>query len=316
MATIVDYDGFNCQEDCETLHAAMKGLGTDEDAITELITNRSIAQRLEIKEMFGQMWGKPLIDELKSELGGHYEEVVLALFKDPVEYDAYELYHAMKGLGTRENTLIEILCSRSNQQIEDIKAMYKKKHDATLVDDIEGDTSGNFGRLMYSLAQAARVEDCEGVDEDQAIEDANALIEAGEAVWGTDESRFNVVLASRSFEQLSLIFEKYEELSEKTVEKAIKGEMSGDVQDGMLAIVKCVRSRHAYFAERLYKSMKGAGTDDRTLIRVMVSRSEVDLADIKEHFEAAYEQTLFDFISDDCSGDYKKALLHLCTGNA
>ena len=39
--------------------------------------------------------------------------------------------------------------------------------------------------------------------------------------------------------------------------------------------VMCVRSRPAYFAERLYHSMKGAGTDDETLIRVIVSRSEV-----------------------------------------
>ena len=37
----------------------------------------------------------------------------------------------------------------------------------------------------------------------------------------------------------------------------------------------CVRSRAAYFAERLYQSMKGAGTDDATLIRVVISRSEV-----------------------------------------
>jgi len=40
-------------------------------------------------------------------------------------------------------------------------------------------------------------------------------------------------------------------------------------------VVRCVHSRPMYFAEKLYKSMKGAGTDDETLIRIVVSRSEV-----------------------------------------
>ena len=41
-------------------------------------------------------------------------------------YDAYSLQKAMEGAGTRENTLTEILTSRSNQQIENIKILYKK----------------------------------------------------------------------------------------------------------------------------------------------------------------------------------------------
>ena len=35
------------------------------------------------------------------------------------------------------------------------------------------------------------------------------------------------------------------------------------------------RNRPEYFADKLYKSMKGAGTNDSTLIRIVVSRSEV-----------------------------------------
>lgn len=41
--------------------------------------------------------------------------------------------------------------------------------------------------------------------------------------------------------------------------------------------VMTVRSRSAYFADKLFKSMKGAGTDDQTLVRLVVSRSEVRL---------------------------------------
>jgi len=314
MATIGDWDSFDAVADAEALHAAMKGLGTDEDTITGIITNRSNAQRQEMKEQFQQMFGKKLEDSLKSELGGHYEDVVLALFKKPYEYEASELHRAMKGAGTDEGCLIEILCTRSNAEIEEIKAAYKKLYGNKLEEDIDSDTSGNFGRLMFSLVQAARSED-DGVDDDLAVEDANALIEAGEACWGTDESRFNVILAQRSFDQLAATFDQYETISEKTMEEAIKSEMSGDVERAFLAVVEAVRCVPRYFATRLYKAMKGAGTDDRTLIRVMVSRSEVDLQYVKDQFEGLYEQSLEAFINDDCSGDYRKCLLLLCMGN-
>lgn len=39
--------------------------------------------------------------------------------------------------------------------------------------------------------------------------------------------------------------------------------------------VQCALNCPAFFAERLYYSMKGAGTDDSTLIRIIVTRSEV-----------------------------------------
>jgi len=315
MATIVDHEDFNVEEDCEKLNEAMKGLGTDEDLITETIAKRSNAQRLEMEKTFGQMFGEKLEDRLKSELGGNYEDCVLAMFKSPTEFDAYELHEAIEGAGTSEKVLIEILCSRTNEEIEEIKKKYKLMFDdASLEEDIENDTSNSFGKLMFSLVQAARSED-EDVNEDEVTVDADALIEAGEAQWGTDESRFNVIFASRSYAHLLRVFEEYETKSEKTMEEAIKGEMSGDVQDAMLAIVKCVRSKSQFYAERLYKSMKGAGTDDRTLIRIIVSRAEVDLADVKEQFQAMYEQTLEDFIADDCGGDYKKILLLICAGN-
>jgi len=41
--------------------------------------------------------------------------------------------------------------------------------------------------------------------------------------------------------------------------------------------VKYYKDSSAFFAERLYKSMKGAGTDDSTLIRLIVTRSEVSI---------------------------------------
>lgn len=61
--------------------------------------------------------------------------------------------------------------------------------------------------------------------------------------------------------------------------------------------MECVQSPAAFFANRLYKAMDGAGTDDTTLIRVIVSRSEIDLGSIKDEFERIYNRTLFSAIT-------------------
>lgn len=44
------------------------------------------------------------------------------------------------------------------------------------------------------------------------------------------------------------------------------------------------------------KSMKGLGTNDRALIRVIVSRSEIDMVQIKEEFQRLYQKSLGDWI--------------------
>lgn len=65
----------------------------------------------------------------------------------------------------------------------------------------------------------------------------------------------------------------------------------------MLLIVKCVKNRAEFFAEQLYKSMKGLGTNDSRLIRLVVTRCEVDMGEIKSMFLKQYGESLEDFIS-------------------
>ncbi|KAF7247543.1 Annexin A11 [Varanus komodoensis] len=312
--TIYDAPSFDSLRDAEVLRKAMKGFGTDEQAIIDCLGNRSNKQRQQILLSFKTAYGKDLIKDLKSELSGNFEKTILAMMKTPVQFDVHEIKDAIKGAGTDEACLIEILASRSNDHIQEISRAYKTEFKKTLEEAIRSDTSGHFQRLLISLAQGNRDEST-SVNMSVVQGDVQALYAAGESRLGTDESKFNAILCTRSRAHLRAVFSEYQRMCNRDIEKSISREMSGDLESGMLAVVKCMKNTPAFFAERLHKAMKGAGTKDRTLIRIMVSRSEVDLLDIRQEYKRMYGKSLYTDITGDTSGDYRKILLKLCGGN-
>ncbi|XP_034740375.1 annexin A5a [Etheostoma cragini] len=310
--TVKPFVNFNAKHDAEILHKAMKGLGTNEDTIVMLLTARSNDQRQQIKAAYKKAYGKDLVSGLKSELGGVLESLTVALMTPPTLYDASQLHKALKGAGTDDNVLIEILASRTGEEIEDIIKVYKKEFNTKLEKDICSDTAGHFQKLLVILLQGSREE---RVNEEKIEKDAKDLFAAGEGKFGTDEETFVTILGNRSAEHLREVFDAYKKLSGSDIEDSIEGETTGNLEKLLVAIVKCARSVPGFLAEGLYKSMRRAGTDDNTLMRIMVSRSEVDMLDIRACFKKTYGVSLYSTIQEDTAGDYQKALLYLCGGN-
>ncbi|XP_036293102.1 annexin A13 isoform X2 [Pipistrellus kuhlii] len=270
------HQGFDVNRDAKKLNKACKGMGTDESTIIEILSSRTSNERQQIKQKYKAMYGKDLQEVLESELSGHFKKTALALLDRPSEYDARQLQKAMKGLGTDEAMLIEVLCTRTNKEIIAIKEAYQRLFDRSLESDVKGDTSGNFKKILVSLLQANRDEG-DDVDKDLAGQDAKELYD----------------------------------LIGKDIEEAIEAETSGDLQKAYLTLVRCARDQEGYFAERLYKSMKGVGTDEETLIHIFVTRAEVDLQGIKAKFQEKYQKSLSDMVRSDTSGDFRKLLVAL-----
>lgn len=308
--TVVPAEGFDASADANALRAAMKGFGTDEQAIIDILCARSNGQRMQILETYANELGRDLIEDLKSELGGKFEDVIVALMMPPEKYLCKQLHKAMDGLGTNEAALIEILAPQTNEEIKKIVDCYEEMYNRPLAEHLCSETDGSFRRLLTMIIVGAR--DPQGtVDADLAVEQANQLYNAGEAKFGTDEEVFYKILAHASFDQLELVFDEYKKLSGRTIEQAMKDELSGELYDALSTIVECVQMAPHYFAKRLHKAMDGAGTDDASMIRIIVTRSEIDLQNVKDEYEQMYNKTLLSAVRGECSGDYKHALCAL-----
>ncbi|KAM4053079.1 annexin A1-like [Anomaloglossus baeobatrachus] len=301
---------FNPAEDVTALEKAITAKVVDNGTIIDILTKRTNVQRQEIKAGYQKQTGKSLEEALKKALSGKFEDVILSLLKTPSQFDASELKAATKGLGTNEDTIIEILTTRSNQQIKQIKTDYKAEYKTDLENDIIDDTSGDFKKVLVALMKGERSEDCY-VNQDLADKDAKALYDAGENSKKTDASPFINIFTQRSFPHLHQVCKNYTKYSKHDLNKALDLKLKGDIESCLVAIVKVAVNKPGFFAEKLHLAMKGLGTRDKVVTRIIVSQQETDLKAIKPEFKKLTGKSLREDLMDELKGDYETVLMGL-----
>ncbi|EPY84133.1 annexin A5-like protein [Camelus ferus] len=151
--TVTSFPGFDERADAETLRKAMKGLGTDEESILTLLTSRSNAQRQEIAVAFKTLFGRDLLDDLKSELTGKFEKLIVALMKPSRLYDAYELKHALKANRDPDAGIDEAQVEQDAQVVFD---KYMTISGFQIEETIDRETSGNLEKLLLAVVKSIR----------------------------------------------------------------------------------------------------------------------------------------------------------------
>ena len=281
------------------------------NSLIQIVAHRSNAQRQEIKKEYFNLYQKNLIEDLRSELKGNFEELIVSLFYTPIDFDCYQLHKAMDRLGTNEDTLIEILASRSNEEIRKIKQRYFDLYNKELIKDVEGDTSGYFRQILLKLLQANRSEN-PYPDEKECIDCARKIYtsmtkEKKEVMQNT----FQHVFTLKSREELALIAKKYYSWYNDTLIDIIRSKFKSDTKRIFKAIIYSILSPSEYFAYRINKAIKKLGTNDTILIRIIVSRDEIDMYRIKRYYKQLYNNSLYDDVKKDTSGDYRNLLLEI-----
>lgn len=123
------------------------------------------------------------------------------------------------------------------------------------------------------------------------------------------------IFSERSRAHLAAIDSSYHNMYGNSLKKAVKSETSGKFELALLTILQCALNPAKYFAKVLHKAMKGLGTDDTTLIRVIVTRAEIDMQYIKAEYQKKYRKSLNDAVHSETSGHYRSFLLSLLGPN-
>ena len=147
-------DPFNPREDAQRLRDAMAGFGTDESAIIDVLCRRPADQRVIVTLTYYDVFGRvfriyfiikflniighfsiqDLIRDLNSELlPGVFQDLALTLPLPMALYLANELFDAMFLFSSDDVVLTEILMTRSNAELEQIRLEYLKSNKNKLI---------------------------------------------------------------------------------------------------------------------------------------------------------------------------------------
>lgn len=318
---------FNAAWDAVNLNKAL--LKSDKATITSVLCKRSLDQRMQIASAYKHSFGKTLIDEIKTKTNGSVKCLYAGLLTSLPEYSCSQLKKAknrkfienltlsvftLSNDGLEEENhdneiLIEMMCVTSNGEIRRFLAIYQQLFNKRLEQDLRDDKSGNFKRLL-SILSALKRDETGVLDLKAAKTDAYEL-NKNLSKSSIDKKAIIDLLAMKSFKQIKLISEQYEKLTNISLDKSIKKNISDTLKEALVAIVRVSRNPSEYYARRINKVLNNR-LDGRSISRLIISRSEVDMLDVKEEFKRIFRKTLKSSINATTHGSLRNALLTLC----
>ncbi|PNF32467.1 Annexin-B12 [Cryptotermes secundus] len=308
--TVRPNPNLNAELAARQLNAAFQGVKSDAVAIINILTSHSNHQRQKIKRHYKILYVKELEIDIANELGGHFRDVALSLLQTPQDFVADNIHKTLKTIRPQESVMVELLCGRSNSRIRLIKESYYKKYGRSLDMAVKREMNSDLRRLMRILLTTEREET--EVNVYQAHKEAQMLAHAGVGMrYGTDDAVIAELLLRRSYSHLREMFAEFQALKQHPIEDSIRLDFRGGLRDGLLALVKAVNDPVEFFTDQIRAAFRDPEPNDYQLIRLLVARSEMDLANIKDCYVEKYDSKLWSIITEETRGDYRRILLRL-----
>ncbi|GMI80316.1 ANNEXIN 8, annexin 8 [Hibiscus trionum] len=309
MTTIAVPSQVSIRDDAEALYKACKGWGTDGKAIIEVLGRRNASQRKLIRLAYEELYEEDLVRRLEKELSGDFEKAVYRWILDPADRDAVLAHVELRESSDEHPVLVEISCTRSSEELLSIRRAYHARYKRSLEEEIFDNAKGDTRKLLIGMVSAFRFEG-EEINKKLAKSEAKDLHEAikDKKLDNDDVIR---ILTTRSKMQLQATFNCYREEEGTSITKNLPNNSKNEFLATLRITVRCLQDPKKYFEKVLRNSMQRIGTDEDALTRVIVTRAEKDLKEIKELYYKRNSVRLEEAVDKETKGDYKDMLLTL-----
>lgn len=297
---------------CTQIREATKGWGTSEKKLIHAIADTTGAERKLISLRFEEMYEKDLRKLMDSECGdGNMGEALQYLALGPVETECRMLKKAVDGLGSNELIMYSILCGRSNADMELLKKTYYKLYGDDLVSRMSSEVSGDMKKILVSSVQAAEEEfDPDYHTEDKAKEDAEAIYDAGQGRWGTDEAGMAKIIVMSPPKYLKILNSVYADEYGYTLFKAFEEETGGVAADAAFFTLGMKLKPFQTVAKLIKQACAGIGTDELLLTCTLIRYQDI-LGYVAAAHEDLFEKSLHTRVRDEARGKYETVLITL-----
>ncbi|KAI5456749.1 hypothetical protein BGZ63DRAFT_366467 [Mariannaea sp. PMI_226] len=304
----------NTDADVEALRKAMKGFGCDERALIRVLTQakyRNPWAMAQLMQDYNKRFMRNLAEDIEKETRGDFEKCLLTLVTNPLENDARILKKALVRAGTDEAALNDVLLCRSNADIRAITAEYRKIRGKDLAVDIKDDVDDTLYRLYSMILGATRAEDAAPVFPAEIDQKVTELQRATEGTIGANAVAVAQIFVSSNDAQLREISRVYQEKYHRSLEKVIKDEFRGDLEDALLRMLLQGKNRAQADAMRLGEALQRS--KEVLFINRVVSLywNPPRLQDAKTHYRLQYGVPFSKHVKEYLSGDFEDFVVAL-----
>ncbi|KAL0338757.1 UNVERIFIED_CONTAM: Annexin A3 [Sesamum angustifolium] len=297
-------EGFGFESVCREIHDSW----VEEKRLVQVLVGLSHAECRKVRETYMEVYGEDLVQKFDSGL-----RFLPCLMLDPFERDAVFAREALHGNhGVNYKALVEIFTCRKSSHVLLILQAYHAKYRSQLDLDIASiEPPHPYQKMLMALSASHKAHHAD-VSQHIAKCDARRLFQTGEGRPGAiDEAVVLEIFSKRSIAQLKLTFFSYKHIyghsyTSFPIDGAVltfqflKNEDSGEFEDAAL-----------------YGCLKGTTNDKAALVRVMVSRAEVDMDEIRCNFKKKYGVELKNVICETTpEGSCRDFLVALATKTA